>query len=206
VEHGLHALTALSQTGLIGVHYPNNLRAVLLSQDCVSCGEYGAYLFLPACQRCCCGCLRSNQSLWVIPTTLAAKCFDIPPRHLNRLSIMESIPGVYSVGHSTSRMQRIRLTSVKSAKELSIEIHGSTEILARALIAKRRKIAPRQFFTFRWLQDAPLSPSLQDLSALSIYLPKDEFCGMASIPFPSLATNNTLERGLWCLGCKRIFN
>lgn len=31
-------------------------------------------------------------------------------------------------------------------------------------------------------------------------MPVDEFCGMGSIPFPSLM-GGKIERGVWCLGC-----
>jgi hypothetical protein len=208
MEHAPHTLAALGQTRLISLHSANALYGTLLSEQCISCGEYGPFLFLPTCERCCYECLCGNQSLWVIPTALARKCFDLTLSQLKRLPIMRSIPGVYFVGHRISRQRQFNLTSVKAAKELGIMIHGSTENMAETLTAKRSGgIAEKEYHTFRWLQDAPLQALCQDLSRLPTEgnVPNDDCCGMASIPFPSLLQNNTLENGLWCRGCDRTF-
>jgi hypothetical protein len=208
MEHAPHALAALGYTGLISLHSANALYGTLLSEQCISCGEYGAFLFLPTCERCCYECLCSNQSLWVIPTTLARKCFDLTLSQLKRLPIMRSIPGVYFVEHRISRQRQLKLTSVKAAKELGIMIHGSTENMAETLAARRsRGMTEKEYHTFRWLQDAPLQPPCQDLSRLPTEgnVPNDDCCGMASVPFPSLLQNNNLENGLWCRGCDRTF-
>ena len=208
IEHALHALAALGHTRLISLHSANALYGTLLSEQCISCGEYGAFLFLPTCERCCYECLCSNQSLWVIPTTLARKCFDLTLSQLKQLPIMQSIPGVYFVGHKISRQRQLKLTSVKAAKELGIMIHGSTKNMAENLTARRSGgITEKEYHTFRWLQNAPLQPLCQDLSRLPTEgnIPNDDCCGMASVPFPSLLKNSTLENGLWCRGCDLIF-
>lgn len=202
MEHAPHTLAALGRTGLLGLHPATVLHATLLSEICVSCGGYGAFLFLPTCERCCYECLRMNQSLWVIPTALAGKCFYLTPHQLKEIPVMRSIPGIYSVGHRISRQRRLRLTSVKAAKELGIKVHGSMANIAKTFNASRaRKI------TFQWLQNAPLQPLGQDPSTLPTkeHTPNDDFCGMASIPFPSLMPNKELETGLWCRGCEQTF-
>lgn len=73
IKHAPHALAALSQTKLLHLHSASELYNALRSERCVLCPEYGAYLFLPACQRCCWHCLRSNPLLWV---TLREKCLQ----------------------------------------------------------------------------------------------------------------------------------
>jgi hypothetical protein len=208
MEHAPHALVALGHTRLISLHSANVLYGILLLEQCVSCGDYGAFLFLPTCERCCYECLHSNQSLWVIPPSLARKCFGLTLSQSKRLPIMRSIPGVYFVGHRISRRWQLQLTSVKAAKELGIMIHGSTENMAETLAARRSGgITEKESYTFRWLQAAPLQPPHQDLSRLPTEgnVPNDDYCGMASIPFPSLLQNNTLQNGLWCRGCDRTF-
>lgn len=208
MEHAPHALAALGRTRLISLQSANALYGTLLSEQCISCGEYGAFLFLPTCERCCYECLCRNQSLWLIPTTLARKCFDLTLSQLKRLPIMRSVPGSYFVGHTISRQRQLKLTSVKAAKELGIMIHGSTENMAETLTARRSGgMTEKEYHTFRWLQDAPLHPPGQDLSRLPTEgnVPGDDCCGMASIPFPSLLQNNTLENGLWCRGCDETF-
>jgi len=150
MKNAPHALAALGHTSLISLHSANALYGTLLSEQCISCGEYGAFLFLPTCERCCYECLCSNQSLWVIPTTLAKKCFDLTPSQLKLLPITRSIPGVYFVGHRISRQRQLKLTSVKAAKELGIKIHGSTENMAEALTPRRSGgITEKEYYTFR---------------------------------------------------------
>ena len=52
-----------------------------------------------------------------------------------------------------------------------------------------------------------MQPLCQDLSRRPTEgnVPNDDCCGMASIPFPSLLQNDTLDNGLWCRGCDRTF-
>ena len=132
MEHAPHT-PALGRTGLIDLHSATVLHATLLSEVCVSCGEYGAFLFLPTCERCCYECLHRSQSFWVIPTALAGKCFDLMLHQLKEIPVMRSVPGIYSVGHGVSRPRRLRLTSVKAAKELGIKVHVSMENIAKTL-------------------------------------------------------------------------
>ena len=208
IEHAPHALSALGLTRLISLYSAAKLRMTLLSEDCISCGQYGAFLFLPRCERCCYECLLSNQSLWVVSTALAGKCFDLTPRQLKRIPIMYSIPGIYFVGHKISRRRRLRLVSVKSAKQLGIMLHGSIEKIAETLATRRTPDATsKEFYTFKSLHSAPLDPLGRDPSTLPSQgnTPNDNFCGMASIPFPSLPSKNAPENGLWCRGCERTF-
>lgn len=189
MKYAPQILSALSQTELFSVHSSNALYAALLSDKCPSCGEYGAFLFLPTCERCCYKRLSQNQSLWVIPTAHAKKCFDLTERQIKQVPIMRSIPGRYGVRLPISRKGSLRLVSVKLAKELGISIHGSVEDMAGALAAKRKKgVIKRQFRKFRFYQDAPLEPLPRDPSTQPprANVRHDYYCGMASISFPSL--------------------
>ena len=58
----------------------------------------------------------------------------------------------------------------------------------------------------RWRLEAPLYPSGPDLLTrqLDSNEPKDGFCGKASISFPWLAPERSVEEGLWCRGCERL--
>ena len=62
IEHALRALTALCQTRIISLFSVVALHATLRSEQCISCGEYGAFLLLPTCERCCYECLCRNPS------------------------------------------------------------------------------------------------------------------------------------------------
>lgn len=70
------------------------------------------------------------------------------------------------------------------------------------------EITEKEFYTFKWLQDAPLEPLCQNPSTLPDKgnTPNDDFGGMASVPFPFLRPKiAAVENGLWCRGCERTF-
>ena len=198
------AMAALGKTGLIGIHSLTKLHATLRSERCVCCREYGAFLFLPTCERCCWQCLRLSPSLRMLPPKEARKYFRLSQGHLERLPIISSIPGSYGI-LATAAPKPCRLVSVKQARELGIAVHGSAEKLSEAF-ARRCK----SFFTIvtgRYFQSERLVFHTQDSLLLPDQgsVPKDKFFGMASIPFPSLRPADGIEYGLWCLGCQATF-
>lgn len=206
MKHAPKVLTALGHTGLITLHSANVIYDALCSEPCVSCLQYGAFLFLPTCQRCCYECLHRNQSLWVVEIRLAKKAFDLTAAQAKQLLTIRSIPGVYGIGRH-SRRRQMKLTTVRAAKELGLAIHGSSEILADSLAAKRKQLKIKEYHILRHMQAALLDPPLLDLSwALSEWnMASDHYCGMASILFPSLTPGKGIEGGLWCLGCEQDF-
>lgn len=71
------ALAALSQTKLLGVHSVSQLHDTLRADRCATCSEYGTYLFLPTCERCCWECLCINPAWRVISPGQAARYFGL---------------------------------------------------------------------------------------------------------------------------------
>ncbi|EFR00206.1 hypothetical protein MGYG_03209 [Nannizzia gypsea CBS 118893] len=199
MEHAPDTLTALGKSCLITAHSAAKLRAVLRTESCAWCSEYGPFLFLPTCERCCYECQRSNPSLWVMTADLARYCFKISTPKLREIPVMRSIYGVYDVSHELSRHRRLKLVSVRAAKELSLATSGSPA----ATVSNQRNNAHLAHF-----QNAPLEPAAQDdesgvKSRINYCSQTDECCGMGSICFPSLQPDNSVERGLWCRGCFR---
>ena len=208
MKHAPQTLKALGLTGLVHVHSAAALHDTLQSEACVSCGEYGAFLSLLTCERCCYECLRQNHALWAIPINQAKKCFGLGFNHLRQIPILHSIPGVYSI-HRVSRRRSQRLVNVKEAKKLAIVKHGSMENLDTLVappIRDTNNKALREFYLFQWLRKAPLQPLNLDLSKLPTEqnTPADDHHGMVSIPFPSLMSH-VPENGFWCSGCKWMF-
>lgn len=208
-DYILQPLAALAQTKLISLHSANTLHATLTSSECTSCKGYGAFLFLPTCQRCCYNCLRHNQSLWVIPKYVARRCFDLSIRQARALPTMQSIPGEYGLGIGSQHVEskQLSLTTVRSAKEAALSIYGTMDAISKALEAKRSKLTDKNFRIWRYLQEAPLPPLLQEPFTILAErrAVNDDYSGMASVPFPFLPSKNALDHGLWCLGCEKIW-
>ncbi|KAK2808631.1 hypothetical protein FQN50_004495 [Emmonsiellopsis sp. PD_5] len=204
VQHAPGMLGALARTRLIRFHSTSTLYQALLSEKCRSCGEFGPFIFLPTCERCCYECLHRNQSFWVIPTSMAEKCFKLTKHQLQGIPLMCSIPGTYSVGHRVSRRRKVRLVSVKAAKEVAIKVHGSIAVITPTEpVTGQGGARIQEFYKYKQLLDAPLEPLSQNPSTLPSqrFALSDRYCGMASAPFPSLQPDGSVEHGLWCRGC-----
>jgi hypothetical protein len=118
--HASDALAALAKTRSIRHHLAANIHLALLSANCRLCSRYSALLHLPTCERCCYHCLWTNQSLWLIPISMAKKCFLLSEAAAKTLPVLRSVPGKYHVRYPISRQRPIGLVCVGAAKELSI--------------------------------------------------------------------------------------
>ena len=137
--HAPEALAALSQTGLIGLFSAASLRAALRSERCCTCREYGAYLFLPTCERCCWECLMRHPLLALVTATRSRRIFGLSPwrthqlpARLQRLPVFRSIPGDYGIGRHASPTSH-ELTSYKSMQEVALFIFKSQKNIERRL-------------------------------------------------------------------------
>lgn len=206
MKHAPTILTALGRTGLLCYHSATSLRRTLRSDKCVSCFGFGAFLFLPTCERVCFECLSENCSLRMMTISLARQCFHLTECQLKRIPIMYSIPGMYGVWGTVSRYRVYRLVSVKQAKRLAIEVHGSVENLPE-LEKSSTYAASKKFWLFKRFREAPLNPVGCDPSRppQKLNLGEDDFSGVASIRFPSLSDLG-VDHGRLCQGCRFIYN
>lgn len=195
MKHAPTVLIALSQTKLITFHAAGTIHAAFLSDKCVSCQIYAAFLFLPTCKRCCYECLSSERSLRVITIRMAEVCFGVSRKDLAQIPTMFSIPGRYAVGHVVPHQKRVKLVSLKQAQKLGISVHGSQEAMESVGVSrdapKIKNVRHRQRRLAQWIAGSN-SADRQN----------DEFCGVASISFPSLRPKGEVENGLWCGGCR----
>lgn len=111
------ALAALSQTKLLGVHSTAQLQETLRSDRCATCPEYGTYLFLPTCERCCWECLCVNPARRVISPGQAIRYFGLYKKHLRQLPVMYSIPGRYDISQEDPQTSH-KLVSARIARDL----------------------------------------------------------------------------------------
>ncbi|KAI1823702.1 F-box domain-containing protein [Xylaria intraflava] len=196
-----HVLLALGRMGLIGLHSVAELHASLRTEQCTACTQYGAFLFLPTCERCCWECLRYNPSLRVLLPGEAKIYFGLSEWQVRRLPTLHVIPGNYGIVAEPAP-KRCGLVSVKAARVAGLKVRGSTEKLAQAMA--RRCQTTKLLTTGQYLQGGPTVSRGQDFLSLPSQgnIPPDKFFGMASIPFPSLLKSGRIEHGLWCRGCE----
>ncbi|KAF7560268.1 hypothetical protein G7046_g3879 [Stylonectria norvegica] len=206
MQHAPKVLTALAKTNLI-IHYRASLVLhALRTSRCMSCWDFGAFLYLPTCERVCLECLYQNRGLWMMTTATAKKCFGLTQRQLRTIPIMRSIPGTYSVrGPEKTHRKRYQLVSVRHAKQLGLLVHGSSEKLAEFMpsIPAAGAVPSKEFHEFKRYHEAPLEPPGSDMSKLPerANIGNDRFAGMASLRVPYISGSGA-DWGYICRGCQ----
>ena len=232
VKNILRAVDALQRTGLIDYHSPAKVYETLVSSECVMCKEFGPYLFLLTCERCCYTCRFWSPTFWAFPPSIACKLFSLSESQVNSLPTMRIIPLPY--GEEVDSLDQIHqmvsptqmshlpesLVSVREAKKLAISIHDSIEFLherieafkPRRIIgslasdAKARKRV-RKYEAWKLILDAPLDPSRPDEW---VFFPfhghyfANPYSRFATMDFPVLLADKTVEDGIWCRGCYHV--
>ncbi|KAI1122291.1 hypothetical protein F5Y10DRAFT_287343 [Nemania abortiva] len=204
MEYAPTTLTALGKTRLLRYHSASLLLQTLRTAKCVSCFDFGGFLFLPTCERICFECLYANHAFRMTTIAIAKRCFGLTESHLQRIPITYSIPGTYGMKLNLSRRRVCRLVSIKQVKQLGIEIHGSAEALGKFMpTGQSGKMTFREFRIIKQFHDAPLEPPGCDMSRLQekSNLVEDDFGGMASMRFPYL-TRSGPDMGYLCRGCQ----
>ncbi|KAK3179360.1 hypothetical protein K4F52_009186 [Lecanicillium sp. MT-2017a] len=205
--HAPDALRALGQMQLLPLHSAAKLHETLRSDECVSCGGFGFFLFLINCQRSCWECLNSRQAMWVMPRNEAGRCFNLSAKQLKTLPSARSVPGKYIMRFGIIRSKPQRLVSVHAAKSLAVSVHGSEAALTAYLEALRPSISEHHYFYWTHVQRAKLKFEKHDpVKALSGANTTNDYSnGMASILFPVLSrSGSTPDHGAWCRGCQWI--
>ncbi|KAH6956294.1 hypothetical protein DER45DRAFT_566473 [Fusarium avenaceum] len=205
MRHAPKVLTALTKTNLISRYPASFILHTLQTCHCVSCLDFGAFLYLPSCERVCLECLYQNRGLWMMTTATARKCFGLTQRQLQNIPIMRSIPGTYSVRSLEKTYRRVyHLVSVRHAKQLGLDVHGSLEKLAEFMPRiSATGVRPGEFYDFKRYHEAPLEPPGCDMSKLpqKANIGNDRFAGMASLRVPYISGSGA-DWGHLCRGCQ----
>lgn len=197
------ALAALSKTKILQLHSISQLYAVLRSPRCETCRGYGAFLFLPTCDRVCWQCLQFRKERLAVAPGIARKALGLTEEDQERFPLMCTIPGRYGIrqleyGYGLPQ----NIVAVAHAMELAISKYGSAErlreTLSQQVITGTGSYSSKQLRALLWSDeyfDADLVPR-RGTSLVGRYF------GRASILFPSLTRSDQVEYGHWCLGCK----
>ncbi|KAJ8130405.1 hypothetical protein O1611_g3223 [Lasiodiplodia mahajangana] len=218
VRYALLALAVLKEVQLIGLHSITELYAALQSKQCTFCNDFGPYLFLPTCERCCYNCHAGNPRLRMIEFEQAEAYFALTEESIQQLPIVCVPLRVFNLRDHNPRWDCIHpLVSFEAAKNLAITIHQSTENMVskieemhdahRSEWNRNESWELREHFSLkdRWFRNATYLHEHGIIPEED----KDDFLGAAFTLFPSVPKPGTVENGLWCTGCElslRRFN
>lgn len=205
LKHAPDAIAALSRTKIIHLHSISQLHTVLRSPRCETCPGYGAFLFLPTCDRVCWQCLQFRKERLVVLRAIAGKALGLTEEDQKRLPSMCTIPGRYGIRQlEYGQAMSPNLVAVAHAMELAISKYGSWERVRETL--SQQITTGKGLYSVKQLQpllrsddyfDADLVPR-RGTSLVGRYF------GRASILFPSLTRSDQVEYGHWCRGCQWI--
>lgn len=190
-QYAANTLRALSRTRLITVFTASRLLNVLRTDRCMNCQQYGAFLFLLTCSRCCFKCLEKDARLRAITLSTAKSSLGLKAKDLRRLPTMLSLPGTYALRGRRTTKKRFRLVSAVEAFVLAKALYGDA---TTALTADSAQLATEVNVREQaWA------------SMLASFV--DPFRGFASTAFPSLDTGSMcVQSGISCRGCEDACN
>jgi hypothetical protein len=118
---------------------------------------------------------------------------------------MRSIPGTCSVRTLEKTHRKIyQLISVRHAKQLGLDVHGSLEKLTEFMPSiSGGGVRSKEFYEFKRYHEAPLEPPGHDMSKLpgKANIGNDHFAGMASLRVPCISGSGA-DWGYLCRGCQ----
>lgn len=200
------ALSALSRTDLLGFYSVTDIHAALRAERCFACSRYGAFLFLPTCERCCWGCLRTSPLVRLIRPRQIMRYFGLSTEQLERLPALRVTPGKYAMAYEPDPRDQ-KLIPIKVARDVGLPMPGPLERM-NDTEARRFLDAQRLVTGYHILDAEATAPPDRDplrMPSQGETLP-DQYFGMGAVPFPSLSKSGKREDGLWCQGCEVVHN
>lgn len=226
VTHAPDVIRAYIATTLASSFNIAQLFDALCAQSCAQCNDFGGFLFLPNCTRCCWACLTQHPDLLPISAAHARVMFGLTKGATAKLPVMQSIPGLYKMRMKSSHMVRPEaLVSKITARRIGSAIHGSREkmeahvarIRARQDTAYEKRIAVyHQELAERFERWERKRPSVEEVRAepmikkpiappfsSDIDQKDDDVRRLLGVmPFPTLDRwSGRVEGGVSCKGC-----
>lgn len=224
--HAPDAVRAYIATSLASSFNIAQLLETLCSQFCALCNDFGGFLFLPNCIRCCWACLTQHPDLLPVSAGHARVIFGLTKAGAAKVPVMQSIPGLYKMRLKTCNMIRAEpLVSKITARRIGSAIHGSREkmevhvakIRAKQDAAYEKEIAiyhqevaerfekwERERPSFKEVNAAPIikKPVVPPFSGDVDQKDDDIRRLLGVIPFPTLdRRTGRAQVGVSCKGC-----
>lgn len=201
--HAPHVLVVLTSTEVASHFTAVQVADALCSSSCAICGNFGLFLWVPDCVRCCFPCMRCSPKLMPMTKRDAKAAFGLSEKALSKVPIIHSLPGnYYSYHHLSGEYKRRRwLLSQVTAHKIAVEVHGGEEGLtsyinsttSRAKAAYDQRVAMENGSSFVYL-DAKTRDNVSR-SMVTTYL-----------PYFDTKSRSVTKTALFCQGCQVAFS
>ncbi|KAM0277097.1 hypothetical protein ACHAQH_006105 [Verticillium albo-atrum] len=191
VKHADPVLVTLGKMRLSKVHSVEALHGVLVSSNCVACGQLGAFICIPTCERACLDCLDRNIRFWVLKPAEARKIYCL------RVKDVVTLPTMWTVKMSMhGSVRRQKMVSERHAAQLALKLHGVEE--DPGLHGRSWSTVAEGDELLEWLRWSELRgiPGARDCEP-----PRLKTWGFGFMRMPYLGPGVPLEHMNWCEGC-----
>ena len=137
--HAPELIRVLLSTRLASHFDLSHLCKELRSEDCYFCGDFGAFLVVPGCRRCCWLCLGEAEDILPISRSQAKESFLLANKILPELPAMLSLPGSYGIDAASSNgrvrdgavyyKRRTWLVNMWAARCAALQTHGCQKVI-----------------------------------------------------------------------------
>lgn len=170
----------------------SQLYEALTSRKCFSCGNFGGFLSVLNCRRCCFRCITYSKELFPLTAHGVQTQYMLDKATLAALPVAVSLPGRYGL-HQKLSSKRNRLILEASARQAAITSHGSETTMMKAA---RKKQA-----VWRKRMPTPIPQSTVPAEGYHTTSNAAVRC-QAVIRFPTLEVSaGNLEWGIACQCC-----
>lgn len=182
MEHAKRALPVLGATGLLAHHAASSLRRALRSPRCAVCSGFGAFLFLPTCQRACGHCLRQEATFQVASPELVEELFSLMKEQLGSIPELQLLPDIYAINRQEMEVFTMcisnSMVSVRQVHDLAAQLGDGPKAAAS------------------WEPKSDVEQVIENYR-------RGHCWGPSYIRFPFIDAAGGVEHGRWCRGCLR---
>lgn len=130
VNYAADTLRALIALGLASYFTASQVFNALRSENCTLCGDFGGYIYLLGCQRCCLSCIHEATELLPLSYARAKIMYGVDDDALRQVPQFEAVAGFYSQRRQKALAQTT-FVDQRAAYKVGMAIHGGTEEMDR---------------------------------------------------------------------------
>lgn len=222
-EHAWEALCIMYLTETAACFSIRQLFDEFCHPRCRTCHDFGPFIFVLSCSRCCLNCLDRSREYQLAPVSDVMVKFALRRSSIAHFPTLYSLPGIYGKYSHRTHKKRVHLVSVHETEKVAHRIHGSRENIAQ-LVADNLAMKEDQYYAkvSKWEKDNSLR--ITDDMPHGSNLPRRPYAPryrkFEPFPPPCLSTwqllgstsfpywntrDRSLELGMYCSACAYVW-
>lgn len=174
---------------------------------CVTCDDFGGYIYLLTCERVCFLCFRNDARFYPLNVSEACRQYAINKGSLEHIPAMRSVPGVYTP-EEKARNASVILIDRDMVQQRATEVHGSVELMWDCIRQNQINSQSRYLHRSRQRETGQVStrlrkPAPAQPTAGPINDPR-RYMAVVQAPHIDHQTGK-IQSGRYCSGCAKLY-